>query len=936
MQRLKISLCFLLACCIGSTGFSKNIIQNDTTKNNTDSLVFSGKEINVQATLNKIDFTQFTPGNRYNPYQLIQGKIPGVVISRPGGDPNAAFQIQIRGLHAGIYRGFSYFPTANGYNQQFNNTEPLIVVDGFPGVALNTLDPQDIESITVIKDAASLAAYGMRGANGVILISSKKGTRDKGLQYHTYFAMDRASNPDLGIDAATYRSLIGNNGTFQGVNQNLGANNNWYELISRTGFSQAHNLAFNGAALGADYRFAVNFREVNGIAQKSSFDQINASFNFQRPLQKGKGKLEGLFAVNSRNNNQVNPDIFRNAALMNPTAPIFDSNSPAGTYYQPQVFALFNPLGILNLQNFEDTHQTITSGLNLELTLLKGIKGKVQGAFQHNEDGYGAVIANQGIIGTSAAVSWEERKLSHWFMDAQLQGDWTWGTHRVQTQLGYTHQRWDGRGTLRQDSTLGQTLPTYRYLIDFADRTDEIFEDPYRESDELPAVYWNGQYSLNERWFASASLRREGFTRLGAEKWMMYPAFKLGGYLIAPNAKQQYLKLQLGYGLTGNIPPKTYATELIVLPGGVPVYSNGVFKPGIYYPFVPNPDLRAELRKELNVGLDFALLNNRLQGQIQVYQSRSTELLWQYATNEPQGFSNVYFENLMALKNQGLEVQLNFSAVQTNNLSWQSNLSLAHNRTTLDSPFPQASVQGNPNQQLVGSPGSPGFCCAGLQLLETGKPIGQFYTYRSDGIDAQGQWKTIDINGDGQINESTDRQITGIAQPDLTLGWDNTLIWKQFTLNVFWRGAIGHELLNAFNLFYANPKHLQDFRSYSIPEVALSSRFAKLRSNTTPISDYFVENATFMRLENLSIAYDFSTKSQKKFNLKLYLSTQNLLTISLFTGNDPEIRLSNVGTPLSPGIVNPNYWGVSRDLSGLDRGRYPITQTLVFGAVLKL
>lgn len=935
MQKLKIILCFLSAYCIGSTGFSKNTIQNDTTKNSTDSLIFLGEAINIPSSLSRIGFKQFSPGNIYNPFQLIQGKIPGVVVTRPGGDPNADFKVQIRGLHSAIYGRISAFPTATGYNQQFNNSDPLIVVDGFPGVALNTIDPQEIDNITVVKDAASLAAYGMRGANGVILISSKKGARDKGLQYHTYLAMDRASRPDLGIDAATYRSLVGNNGTFQGVNQDLGANNNWYELISRTGFSQSHNLAYNGTALGADYRFAVNFREVNGIVQKSSLDQINTSFNFQRPLQQGKGKLEGIFSINNRNNNQVNPDVFRTAAVMNPTAPIFYSTSTPGIYYQPQAFALSNPLGILNLQNFEDTHQTITSGLNLELALLKGIKSKIQGAFQHNEDGYGAVIASQGILGTQAAVSWEERKLSHWFMDAQLQGDWTWGKHRVQTQLGYTYQRWEGRGTLRQDSIVGQNLPTYRYLIDFAGNQDEIIEDPYRESDELPAVYWQGLYSLNERWYASASVRREGFTRLGEEKWMIYPAFKLGGYLFSPNEKQHYLKLQFGYGLTGNIPPKTYATEMIIVPGD-PIYSNGVFKPGIRYPYVPNPDLHAELRKELNVGLDFALLNNRLQGQVQVYQSRSSELLWLYRTAETNGFSNLYFENTMALKNQGVEVQLNFSAIQTNNLSWESNLNLAHNRTTLDSPFPAASVYGDPNQQLVGNPGSPGFCCGYLQLLENGKPIGQFYTYRNEGIDAQGQWKTVDVNGDGQINESDDRQITGNAQPDLTLGWDNTLKWKQFTLNVFWRGALGHDLLNAFNLFYGNPSHLKNNRGYSIPQVALSSKFAQLRSNTTPISDYFVENASFMRLDNLSIAYDFPQKPQKKFNLKLYLSAQNLLTISSFTGNDPELRLSNIQEPLIPGIVNPNYWGVSRDLNELDRGRYPITKTLLFGAVLKL
>ena len=888
---------------------------------------------------NKITAQSFSPSNHYNPYQLIQGKIPGVVISRPGGDPNYDYQVQIRGLHSAIYTGFAYFPTASGYNQQFNHTQPLVEVDGIPGLALQTIDPQDIASIEVIKDAASLAMYGMRGSNGVIKIQTKTGAlNSRGLVYSTYLAMDRASNPDRGIDVATYRQLIGNNGTFQGVNRDLGANNDWYQLISRTGFSQAHNLALNGVALGSSYRLAVNFRNVNGVAQKSNFDQVNAIFNFNKAIQKGKGKIEGLFAVNKRNNSEVNPDLFRSAALMNPTAPIF-SDTPAlsGTYYKPNVFGLSNPLAILNWQTFENSYQTATAGLKAEFELLAGFKGKVHTAFQHNRDTYGWAASERTFGGYGGFSSWEERKLSHWYVDAQLAKTWVINKHQIQTQLGYTYQRWDGRGIRRDGISTSESLISYRPLInvqgepDFLDR-----EDPYRESDEMPAAYLQTLYTFNQRWYAQGSLRREGFTRLGAEKWVVYPALTLGGIIIPHGKVINHLRLRAGYGITGNIPPKTYATELVILPGRVPAYINGEFKPGIYYPFVPNPNLQAEQRKELNVGLEVELLNQRLQVQVEIYQSRSSNLLWQYSSSVENAFSNTYFENRMELVNQGVEIQLHLTAIDNSTFKWQSDLNVAHNRTVLASPFPGSIPGTSVNRLPAGSPGSPGFCCTALQVLENQKPIGQFYTYRSNGIDANGQWKTADVNGNGQIDEAGDRQITGNAQPDLTLGWDNTLKWNNFTLNVFWRGAFGHDLLNVFNLFYANPQRLKDTPGYSIPEVALSPRFAKLKSNTTPVFDYFVENASFMRLDNLSIGYDFPQSPQKKQHLRLYLSAQNLLTISSFTGNDPEVRLSNVGTSLLPGIVNPNYYGSNRDLNIFDRGRYPITQTLVFGATLKL
>lgn len=882
----------------------------------------------------KIKANSFSPGNRYNPYQLIQGKIPGVVISRPGGDPNYDYQVQIRGLHSAIYTGFAYFPTATGYNQQFNLTQPLVEVDGMPGWSLNSIDPQDIASIEVLKDAASLAAYGMRGANGVIKIQTKCGAPyTRSIEYSTYVAMDIAAKPDRGIDVATYRSLI--KGEFQGVNRDLEANNDWYKLISRTGFSQAHNLAVQGTALGSNYRLALNFREVNGIAKKSGFDQMNALLNFQKAIQKRKGNISGLFAINQRKNSEVNPDVFRTAALMNPTAPIFsDTSVLSGSYYQPNVFGLTNPLSILNWQTLENTYQTLTSGLKAEFHILPKVNGEIQVGFQKNLDTKGWAYSERTFGGYGGFSSWEKRELNHLYFKAQLSKTWF---RKLITKVGYSHQRWDGRGVLREGISTSENLISYRPLIDvqgkpaFLDR-----DDPYRESDDLAAFYAHAQYNLGKRWLIQGAWRREGFTRLGDIKWENYPAIKVSGKLLSNGKIIEELRVHAGYGVTGNIPPKNHATELLVLPINDPVYVNGEYKPGIYYPFVPNPDLQAEQRRELNIGFNLELLNSRMQVYIDLYKSHSANLLWQYSTSDPALFSNVYFENRMEVSNQGVEVQLHLTAIRNNELTWQSNLNLAHNRTKLESPFPASVLGATSDIYYVGYPGSPGFCCSNLQRLENQQPIGEFFAFRSEGIDANGQWKIRDLNGDGNIDEVNDRTKVGNAQPKLTFGWDNVLKWKNFTANIFWRGALGHRLLNVFNLFYASPQRLKEFQGHSIPEVALNPEFSRLRSSNSYISDYYVQNASFIRLENLSLAYDFTKNPQKEHNLQLYISAQNLFTLSSFSGNDPEVRLSNVGAPLVPGIVNPNYFGNNSNLNFIDRGRYPLTRTLTLGAKLKL
>jgi TonB-dependent starch-binding outer membrane protein SusC len=274
-------------------------------------------------------------------------------------------------------------------------------------------------------------------------------------------------------------------------------------------------------------------------------------------------------------------------------------------------------------------------------------------------------------------------------------------------------------------------------------------------------------------------------------------------------------------------------------------------------------------------------------------------------------------------------------AIQAKDLHWQSNLSVSRNQTIFAATFPKINDFDNPNQLRLGSVGSPGYCCGNVQVIENQQPIGQFYTLQSEGINANGQWKNRDLNNDGVVNER-DQTRTGNAQPALLLGWDNTLNWKRFSINVFWRGVLGHDQMNIFHLFYANPSNLSS-TSQNILEVALSGDFARLNAPFNPLSDYFIENSSFLRLENLSLGYDLPIANpQKKRKLHLYLSTQNLLTLTGFSGNDAEPRLINQNSPLIPGMVNANHWHLSRGLSWVDRGRYPLTRSLVLGARVKL
>ncbi len=877
----------------------------------------------------------FTNGNRYDPWQLIQGKVPGAVITRPGGDPNYPFEVQIRGLHSAIYPGFSTYLTTNGYNDQINLTQPLVIVDGIPGVSIQTIDPQDIEKIEIIRDAASLSNFGMRGANGAIQITTKKGqSHSSSISYSSYVAFDQAIKPDLGISAATFRDLTGPNGKYPSSNRDLGASTDWYKSITRNGFSHAHNLVMNGSTQKTTYRLSVNLREVNGIAQKSGFAQINTLFNFNKILGKNRGKVGGLFALTNRNNREVNPDIFRNAAIINPTAPIqSDTATRSGGYYNPGVFGLLNPVAELNQQTFENNSQIITAGLFGEWQFFKGLKGIVTTGYQHNNDATGWA-QSPGVPYSSfeltGAANWKERRLSHWYFNAALNSKNNLGAntnHQLETELGYSQHNWNGRGTSREGLNFDGDPPTYQPLASggWLNKGWQIEETKYRESDYMPAFYAKVNYTFRNRWFAKGSLRQEGFTRLSDNKWALYPAFTLGGNLIRTSKVLSELNVQLSYGETGNIPPKSRINQTSLSPG-LPYYYNGQFKPGVQISSSPNANIRPEVRKEWNLGVYYTLKNNRVSGQIQFYRSRSSQLLWQSSIQQASEPTIYFLENTMALINRGVEVELNVTAVQTQNFTWISQLNFARNKTIMD-----ASVPGY-NTLIIGNVGSPGFCCGGLQLLENKKPIGQFYTYSSNGI-ANGAIKLNDLNNDGRVEETGDKTITGNAQPKLTFGWNNNFNWKRFSLNVFWRGALGHKQYNVFNLFYANPQNLSiNTTPYSIPTIALSNTFSGLTQPAYQVSDFFLQNASFIRLENLSLSYDvpFLTKNKPR-QLQFYIGAQNLLTISSFKGNDPEVRLSNIGARLVPGVVNSNFWGFQQNLNSVDRSRYPITQSWFFG-----
>lgn len=809
----------------------------------------------VTGSFSKVNKEDFSIGNIYHPYQLIRGRVSGLTISKPGGDPLGTFDVYQRGQHSIL-----------------GSTDPLIVIDGLPGASLQIIDPQDIESVTVLRDASMTALYGTRGANGVVIIETKKayyGRKFK-VSYSGYASLEQvAKTPDV-LDAAQFRSLVTDaNSRYYNPAANFGTSTDWAEEITRTGLSQAHNLSFSGRMKSTDYRLSLNYRKVNGVAKSSGFDQTNALLNVSQDLFKNKVRLTANAAITHRNFTDIDKDIFYYAAVFNPTAPIRTDTSSYGGYFQQPLFDYINPVSLLEQIDNQGEQTIYTTNLNARWEIINNLRAQVQYGFQQQD------YARQYRVNPDTYTRYFNYQtkfdLSNQSFQTSLLYDGYFERQSFQLAGGYQYQEW------RNES----------YNDDFNPQSDSaaIF---YKTNTRLAAFFGRVRYDFDEWLVVNANWRHEGSTRFGENnKWGNFYGFgaSVNFAELLELSFTDYLRARISYGVAGNLPVDGVYSDLTLRPSGYTLY-NGNFI-NIYSPATnANPNLKWEKRREWNVGLSFTLFNGKLAGEIDWYRGKSVDFISAYYTFASPNLASTTYENFIDFENRGVEINLGTQGINIGKLAWNASVNFAIDRPKLNnaSPTNGMEIKEISNQ---GYYGVPGLCCFQPIQIRTGEPLGQFVGPEFDRFEA-GQVVYKDQNGDDQIGLE-DNVVLGNALPDFTFGIKNEFNWNKLEFSFFLRGVIGHSILNTHAMIFGFGGILP---TYNVLETAVEGAQSPILYGPR-FSSYHVENASFATLENLVIGYNFNPRKGYLSALKVYAAAQNLFTLSSYSGVDPEVRFKN-------------------------------------------
>jgi len=867
----------------------------------------------VTSSITSVKSEEFNRGNVMAPEQLIQGKVAGLSISRPGGNPNAGYDIRLRGMS-----------TIGA------NLGPLVIIDGVIGGDLNNVDPNDIESINVLKDGSAAAIYGTRGSSGVILVQTKRGKKGTSqVEYNVYVTAEMVAKNTNVMNATEWRALSAETG----LGTDFGYDTDWFKEIERTGLSQVHNLALSGGTDKTNYRASINYRDASSIMITAGRRELNGRLNLTQKALNDKLTLDLNMASTEVQSEYGFDAAFRYATIYNPTAPVRSSEAAYEQYdgyFQQVLFDYYNPVALLELNTNDGKNRIVNLSLKGTYEIIEGLNvdafysiqnsNNLNGEYRDKNDYWGGM--NRNGLASRSANNYSSRLFES---TAHYLGELT-SSVNINVLGGYSYQDFYNEGFYAQGGDFLTDDFTYNNLsaaLDFKNGLGTITS--YKNSYKLIAFFGRVNVNINNTWFVTASTRYEGSSRFGADnKWGLFPAIG-GGADIAQFLNVSFidnLKLRANYGITGNQPSDSYLSLLRLGPSGN-FYYNGVFVPGYSPVSNANADLKWEKKGEFDAGFDFSLYNSRITGSFDYYTRTTTDLLWQYQVPVPPNLYNQAWLNLGKLKSSGLELAITYNVVTKPDLNYSITFTPSYN---LDNTL--VSLSGTYNgadleygSQELADMGSPGQNGTPLTLVEEGKPIGQLFTYKFKEIDSAGNFVFEDTNEDGSIT-AADRVVTGNGLPKFLFGFGNTVIYKNWDLNVFFRGVLGHDLINSFRSFYEVPAYIT---SYNLPKTTADMRSddgTLLAVTSGTLSSKYVENADFVALDNMALGYTFNLPSSSGFNkIKLYLAGNNLFYITGYTGVDPTPRyidsdyLGTHNSPLVPGIDRRDTWFRTRSVT---------------------
>lgn len=855
----------------------------------------------LTSAISHISEKDFLTVSTLDPSMMIQGKVPGVSITNTGaGDPNNQASIQIRGV-----------------SSRSAGLGPLIVIDGVPGGNLTNINPNDIASFDILKDGAASAIYGTRGSNGVILVTTKKGSKD-GAVHTTYAATlswDKIKKELDMMSAQDYREVRlgwGDSGV------DLWGNEDWLDAVSRTGFTMQHTLTVSGGNERSNYRVSADYRDANGIDLRSNREEYGARASVMHTT---KG---GLFTININVAPRIiyrdNSDwsVFRNAIEANPTTPIMDPENPNRYYnFQGQVVGS-NPVELQKLEKNHSDTKLLDWDASLKLNLLPllakdGMSNHTLNTqvtfadhqYSNNDSWFrpstSTLAINSGYEGEARrAYSKERQYIVEWVTNYNTH----FGENNIKAMAGYSYQysQYSGFSAENKDFPNDGLGSDNLGSGELAKEEGEVLMSSYRNDAKLIAFFGRVSYDYAGKYLLTASLRHEGSSKFGANhKWGNFPAFSAGWRISEESFMKGLtwlndLKIRGDFGVTGNQNFDSYLSLNTMTGFGYYFYNGKYFQ--VWGPSKNvNPDLKWEKGKNWNIGLDFSVLDNRLYGSLNYFSRRQQDLLGNYKVSVPPYLFDETYVNVGTMKNTGFEFDINFDAVNTRDFGYNFNVV----GTVMSNKFVDFS-----NSQYVGqdfynicSTEDP-YPFYDLQRIEKGESLGNFYMWKYAGITTDGDWLVYDKDGDIiRASQATDddRCIVGNGMPKFTMSTTHNFRYRNFDLALFFRGAFGFDIFNIHDFYYGT----RNFTGNRLKK-AYGKNFDINPQANPVVSDYFLERGDYFKLDMITLGYTIKTpKARFLDRIRVYGSMKNVFTITKFSGVDPSTYQVNGLTPGAQG-----------------------------------
>lgn len=859
----------------------------------------------VTSAVSHVGAEDFRQSGSRNPLDLIQGKVPGLVLTRTSGsNPNSGVSVQLRGAI-----------TVTG------SSSPLFVIDGIPDANPDLLQQDDIESIDVLKDGSGAAIYGTRANAGVIIITTKKGKAGPPqFNYSSYFRKEYLNNKPDFLTADEFRARIASGDINQ---QDFGNSTDFYDaLINKDNFSQNHNLSLSGGTDKSNYRASINYRDLQGIALQNGRKEYTVRLNIN---QKGfNDRLSAQFnlASNFNNANMLGGGGWESEAAKNPTLSNFN---PDGTYRYDLTST--NEYARLFMETNRRKQQTTSADAKFDLDIIEGLKASVFGSVTRNNNNDGSYrfkgsedsMENSDFRGGAYASRGTDLN-QRFAVEPTIQYQkLIQEKHSINAVAGYSYRYEINEGSaasnrgfindLFHEDNLGQGS---------ALGVGKASMSSYKNDNSLVSFFGRLNYAFNNKYMAQFILRREGSSRFGENnKWGNFPAVSAGWNIseedfLKDSKVINYLKFRVGYGITGNSGFSNNASRVTLGGGGKYLFPDGNYYETYGPSRNPNPNLKWETKRELNLGLDFRMVNDRLSGSIDVFKRTTKDLLDTYTTPQPPYVQSSIYANVGQISSKGIELALSYAAVNTEDFKWNMDLTASTLKNTLDS---YSNDQFKVTYKTFGGIGGAGALGDAITTYE-GARIGEFWGKRFAGFTEDGKWLFYNRNGEAvrndQINNSKDLNTTDLARignaiPKYYASWASNFSYKQFDLKIFIRGKFDYQILNTTALTYGNKTWSGNL---------LRETFGKYKDikDTYMYSDYYLENGTNVKIDEITFGYNFKLNTKWARNARIYASGQNLATITGYSGNDPDF-VQDVG--LGPGVDN--------------RGAYPSTRSFLIG-----